>query len=175
MTLKELFTTYFSQVTLLLLSIGYIVGTIVNYRSKKLEINHSLFQQNKILAVSNFMSNYAKTELMWSHIAIYEILSNNLKAKEIDGIIWPPLNEMKKSVLELKIYFNGEDHIAFEKILDGFLSVNEELSNLYSSSNKELELIHKSNKFHSFKETALKQNEDLLTKVCEEIRRIYKS
>ncbi len=64
MKIEELFTTYWSQVTLLIIGIGYFIKRIFDQKSKKLEINHSLFQQNRINAVSKFLSTYAKTELM---------------------------------------------------------------------------------------------------------------
>ena len=175
MKIEQLFTTYWSQVTLLLIGFGYFVKRIFDQKSKKLEINHSLFQENRITAISNFLSTYAKTELMWREIAIYKILSNTLDANKIDSIIWPPLNEMKKSVLELKIYFEGETHLNFEKMLDGFLSINTRLSSLYFEDNSDLTLRQKSNNFHSFKENKIKENDALLTAMCKEIRTIYKS
>jgi hypothetical protein len=175
MTIEQLFTTYWSQVTLLLVGVGYFIKRGFDQKSKKLEINHSLFQQNRITAVSNFLSAYGKTELMWREIAIYKILSNTLDANQIDSIIWPPLNEMKKSVLELKIYFDKGAHQNFEKMLDGFLSINTKLSGLYFGGSPDLSLIQKSNSFHSFKDQQLKENDALLTEVCEEIREIYKS
>lgn len=175
MTIEKLFTTYWSQVTLLLVGVGYFIKRGFDLKSKKLEINHSLFQQNRITAVSNFLAAYGKTELMWRELAIYQILSKTLDPNQIDRIIWPPLNEMKKSVLELKIYFDKEVHQNFEKMLDGFLSINNKLSALYFGGSSELSLIQKSNSFHSFKDQQLKENETLLTEVCEKIKGIYKS
>jgi len=175
MKIEEIFTTYWSQVTLLIIGIGYFIKRIFDQKSKKLEINHSLFQQNRINAVSKFLSTYAKTELMWREVAIYKILSKELKADQIDNIIWPPLREMKMSVLELKIYFEGDTHNGFEKLLEGFLSINSKLIDLYSEKNEDLLLIQKSNEFHSFKDKTLIKNEELLTNLCKEIRKIYKS
>lgn len=175
MKIEELFTTYWSQVTLLLVGVGYFIKRVFDQKSKKLEINHSLFQQNRIVAVSNFLSAYGKTELMWREIAIYKILSDAIEVNQIDNIIWPPLNELKKTVLELKIYFEGEGYSNFEKILDGFLSINTKLSNLYFGGNSDLTLIQRANSFHLFKEEVFKANDVFLTIVCKEIREIYKS
>ncbi len=79
------------------------------------------------------------------------------------------------SVLELKIYFEGDTHNVFEKLLEGFLSINNKLMDLYSEKNEHLLLIQKSNEFHSFKDKTLIENEVLLTLLCKEIRQIYKS
>jgi hypothetical protein len=73
MELKDIFTTYWSQVTLILLAVGYLIKRGLDIKSKKTEINHSLFQQNRISSVKTFFSKYAKTELMWNQLAIYEI------------------------------------------------------------------------------------------------------
>jgi hypothetical protein len=62
----------------------------------KNEINHFLFQQNRLLALNRFFENYAKTELMWTQIAIYGILSNKLLPKEIYKLIFPRLNDLEK-------------------------------------------------------------------------------
>ncbi len=175
MKIEELLTTYWSQVTLLLVTTGYFIKRIFDQKSKKLEINHSLFQQNRINALSNFLSAYGKTELMWREIAIYRILNNTLDTNQIDSIIWPPLNELKRSVLELQLYFDEDKHKNFEKLLDGFLSINNMLSSIYFGTNEGLTLIQKSNNFHSFKEKVFKENNALLNSVCREIRQIYKS
>jgi hypothetical protein len=175
MTIEQLFTTYWSQVTLLLVAVGYFIKRFFDQNSKKLEINHSLFQQNRILSVSNFLKAYGKTEMMWREMAIYRILDNKLDANEIDNIIWPPLNEMKKSVLELKIYFDKETHTDFEKMLDGFLAINRKLSELYFGGESDISLMQKSNTFHFYKEEKIKENDALLTHICENIRKIFKS
>jgi len=44
--IKEILTTYWSQTLLLLLGIGYLVKRGLDFRSKKKEINHSLFKNS---------------------------------------------------------------------------------------------------------------------------------
>jgi len=95
--IEKLLTTYWGQTTLILLAIAYFIKRIFDNKSKKIEINHSLFQQKRLKVLNDFYSNYAKTEFLWDHLAIYDILSNKLVAKEIDNIIWPILNDLKKN------------------------------------------------------------------------------
>jgi len=52
MTIKDLLTIYWSQFTLILIAIGslvfYFIKRHFDKSSKKIEINHSLFQQNRL-------------------------------------------------------------------------------------------------------------------------------
>lgn len=92
MELKDILTTYWSQITLLLVGIGYLIKRGLDIKSKKLEINHSLFQQNRLYAINRFFESYAKVELMWNQIAIYDIISQKLSPMEIDLLVFPTLN-----------------------------------------------------------------------------------
>jgi hypothetical protein len=155
MNWELLFTEYWSHVTLLLAIVSYFIQRVLNLKSKKTEINHSLFQQNRINAVSDFMSSYSQAELMWRDIAVYEILSGKLGVKEIDEIIWPPLREMKKNVLILKLYFDIDSHRKFEIILDGFLKINTALQESYFDGVQKADLLKKSDEFHRVKNKIL--------------------
>ena len=45
MNIADLFTTYWSQMTLILLGVGYFFKRWFDNKSKKIEINHSIYQQ----------------------------------------------------------------------------------------------------------------------------------
>ena len=55
MELKELFTTYWSQITLLLIGISYFIKRGFDIKTRKIEINHSLYQQNRLSTVNRFL------------------------------------------------------------------------------------------------------------------------
>ena len=165
-----------SQTLILLFGLlGYFVKRFFDFKTKKLEINHSLIQQNRINAVSTFLLDYSKTVLMWQQLSVYKILTNELSVAEIDSIILTPLNDLKRSVLVLRIYFDGEMQDNLEKILEGFLSVNQFLSNEYFSIGHNSTISNKANAFHTKKEKILCENDILLTSFCIGIREIYKS
>ncbi len=166
---------YWDKILILTGVFGYFGKRFFDLKSKKLEINHSLFQQNRITAVSLFLMDYSRTVLMWQQIAVYKILANELSVSEIDNIIWTPLNDLKKSVLTLRIYFDGDMQEKLEKILDGFLSINEFLNNEYSSAGLNSTIISKANAFHAKKDKILIENDVLLTSFCVGIRDIFKS
>ena len=174
MTVKDLLTTYWSQVTLILLAIGYLLKRLLDIKSKKTEINHSLFQQNRIIAVKSYFSIYAKTELMWQQLSIYEILEHKLPAKEIDKIIFPSLNALQEITLELKLYFEEDYQKYFEQLTFGIKSINGKLLGLYSSLNLEKNTTEKVNDYDSFKENIFIKNKDLMDELCLKIKDLYK-
>ncbi len=174
MTLKDLLTTYWSQVTLILLALGYLIKRILDIKSKKTEVNHSLFQQNRIIAVKTFFSKYAKAELMWHQLEIYDVFNKKLTAKEIDKIIFPHLNELKETLLELKIYFDDDCHKYFEQLTKGILSINDRLLSLYFNSKPEINTTNKTTDYYSFKEEILKKNGEIMDELCQKIKDIFK-
>lgn len=54
MTLEQIFTTYWSQTTLILFGIGFLIKSSIDLSSKKTEINHNLFQQKKLESINSF-------------------------------------------------------------------------------------------------------------------------
>jgi hypothetical protein len=174
MLIKELFTTYWSQVTLILLALGYVIKRILDSKSKKIEINHSLFQQNRITTVNRYFAKYAAVELMWNHIDIFEILTHKLDAKEIDDIIFPPINDLKGILLELRIYFDKDDYKLFEDLTNRLISINGKLKNLYFNSIPN-NIVLENNEFDFFKTDVLKKNNELMNQLCQRIRETFKS
>lgn len=170
--------TYWSQIVIIIATltapIWYLIKRIFDLKSKKTEINHSLIQQNRINTVNTFFGNYAKLETMWNHIAYYQIFQNKLSVNEIDGIVFPPINELNKSLLELKIYFSPEDHKYFEKLVYGLSSINGKLSELYFSLDGEMSYSKKADEFFRFKAKVLLQNSEFMENLCERIKHTLK-
>ncbi|NQU85785.1 MAG: hypothetical protein HQ541_08500 [Mariniphaga sp.] len=173
MELKELLTTYWSQVTLILIAIGYFVKRLLDIKSRKIEINHSLFQTNRITSVNNFFSNYSKVDLMWDQIAIYDIFLRKLTANEIDRIIIPPLNDLKRSLLELKIYFKPEEYKYFDELGIGLSSINGKLSRLYFNVEGEIDVDRKIFEFGKFKSDVVMRNKELMDDLCEMLKKKF--
>jgi len=178
MTFKELLTTYWSQFTLILIAIGslifYFIKRYFDNSSKKIEINHSLFQQNRLNAVNEFYKNYSKAELLWKQIAIWDILSHQIKPKEIDEIVVPVLNDLKKSLFELKIYFDKNEHNHFESLVNGIYAINKKMSELYFDYDKDKKDVHKVNEFDFTRDDILEKNNKTIDKLSSIIRDTYK-
>ena len=179
MECRELLTTYSSLLTLVIVGIGslifYFIRRYFEYESKKTEINHSLYQQNRLSAVNRFFESYAKAELMWDQIAIYDILSRNIPPKEIDQLVFPSLNELRKNLYELMIYFNESDHKKFKLILYNVESINRKMSELYFEDDPKITDINKSNEFQLIKMKAYQNCEKILIEICNIIKETFKT
>ena len=174
MTIEQLFTIYWSQVTLLLLAVGYFIKRIFDNISKRQEINHSLFQQKKLEAVNSFFKTYAKAQQMWLHIRIYQILRNEFSAVEIDEMIFPTLNELNKNLLELQIYFDEKQHNKFKMIFENISLINAKLSKLYFDVNPNMTNTQKSNEFYFYREELLEKNEMHLAEITAYLRKSFR-
>jgi len=172
-TTKELLTTYWSQLTLIVLGLGYLIKRALDLRTKKLEINHSLFQQKRLESVNNFFTSYARTEQMWIDLAIYDILNGRLEAKEIDDIIYPHINELKRNLLELQIYFEENDHKHFAQILADTKAINSALKKIYFDVNSNATVTDKSNVFQFAKDEKTAQNEKIFRNLSVLIRKTF--
>ncbi|WP_299761144.1 hypothetical protein [uncultured Pontibacter sp.] len=172
MNLEKLFVEYWSQITLLLLAIGYFIKRFFDTKSRKVEINHTLFQQNRISAVNNFYSSYAKAKLMWEQLAIYEILSREIDPKTIDAVVFPSLNDLNKNLLEIKIYFDEEETNYFDELVKGLMSINGKLHALYYDTKP---LSARADDFYSFRTKVSEANSGVLKKLNQIIRASYGS
>jgi hypothetical protein len=171
--IEKLLTVYWSQTTLFIVAIAYFIKRVFDNKSKKMEINHSLFQENRLKVISNFYTHYAKTTFLWHHLAIYDVLSNKLSAKEIDDLIWPILDDLKKSQMELQIYFDDQEMVLFKDLVDGVYSINKKLSDLFFNSNSNNTLSSKVNEFHIFQYTVDKKNEQIIKQISDIIKATY--
>ena len=173
MTIEQLFTTYWSQLTLILLGIGYFIKRILDNISKKREINHSLFQQKRLESVNSFYSIYAKSERMWVHIRIHEIVQNKISPTDLDETIFPLLNDLKRNLLELQIYFDDVEHARFKNIYDNLNLINRKLSDIYFDFDQNKTNTQKSNSFQFYRDDVLEKNELILKKISTNLKKTF--
>jgi hypothetical protein len=171
--IKEILTTYWSQSVLIILGIAYFIKRIFDSKSKKLEIKYSLFQQNRIIAVNTFFSNYAKVEFMWHQIPYWDILEHKIRANQIDEIVWPPLYALKQSLFELKVYFPEVDHKHFEKLYNNFLSLNKILLDANIDYSESKNIIQKSNAFTAKRDKTFRENNTIIEDLTTIVRSSY--
>ena len=131
MDIEQVFTTYWSQTVLLLAVVSYFGKRFFDLKAKQKEINHSLFQQRKLDAVNNFFLKYSETELMWDNLEIYSILEDKFSSSELDEIIYSKLNELRKSEIELQIYFKEKEYNMFVRLVESMWTINGVLKKVY--------------------------------------------
>lgn len=170
-TTKELLTTYWSQFTLLLLSVGYLIRRLLDIQAKKNEINHNLFQQKRLESVNTFFTNCSRIEHLWKSSLVWDIMDNKINVTEIDNVISPILNEMKRNVLELQIYFSETEHVKFAKVSENLHLINGNLMTLYFSS---ISVSDKSKKFLSFREERLLENTEYFKEIANMLKKTFK-
>ena len=173
MEIQELLTTYWSQFTLLLLGVGYFIKRIFDNISNKREINHNLFQQHRLNTINKFFTSYAKTERMWNDLSVIPIFEYKISTKEMDKIIFPSIDQLRMNILELQIYFPEKEHKIFKDILKNVLKINGKLNSIYFNYDKETTVTVKSNNFSFVRDSKLEENEKLLEKLSEIIRKTF--
>lgn len=170
MSLKELLTDYWSQLTFLLLGIGIIIKIILDFISKKKEINHSIFQEKKLQAVNNFFRHYSKIEQHWIELPIYEIIRHEIKPKQLDDIEVPLISNLKQSILELQIYFKESEHNKFREVLENTFEVKRTLSDVYLNYSPSEKSIERSNNFLFKRDQISVKNHELIKEITRSVR-----
>ncbi len=173
MSLKELLTDYWSQTTFILLGFGIIIKIILDFISKKKEINHSLFQDKKLQAVNKFFRNFSKIEQYWIELPIYEIIRKEIQPKELDDIQFPLLSNLKQSILELQIYFKETEHKKFRVILENTFEVKRTLSDVYLNYSPGEKSIERSNKFIFKRDQISERNQEIINEITKSIRTTF--
>lgn len=171
-TLKEILTTYWSQVTLLILGVAYFMKNLIDLKSKKTELNHNLFQERKLNALNSFFKSYSSIYLMWYNFTPYSVINGRYNLDDLDDMIFTKLNELNTIVLELKIYFNKKNHQEFEYILASMYNINALLKKIVFTDNSEnrKQLI---DDFEKYKKEVFELNQKTISTICENIKKNF--
>lgn len=173
---KDIITIYWAQVTLVLGSFGYILKIILDYLTKKREINHSIFTNKKIECLSRFFLNYSKVKEMYFHLKIYQVLRKEISATDLDDYVFPPIDELRRSVIEIQLYFDKNIHSKFEDILKNVELINKRLSDLYFEMRSEsLTVTQKVVEFDIYREKLLKDSDDLIKDIVIFLKKVFNS
>lgn len=169
-TSTTVLTDYWAQISLLLLGCGYLIKTIINSINKKKEINHSLFTQCKLDAVKRYLDAYSETVLLFKNLPLYDFFEHKISTTDIDNIIHPPLDNLKRATNAIQLYFEESTFAKFNDITENIFSINSKLSNIYFNYSEEYTTTQKSNDFWEVKINKLNENENLIANVLKEIR-----
>lgn len=96
-----------------------------------------------------------------------------MTTKEIDNYIFPHMNELRRNVVELKIYFKESDHKNFVDILENMHDINGKLSEEYFYFGDDKTIINKSNDFIYFRDDKLKENEIIFKKITSKLQKDF--
>lgn len=100
-SLKDLATIY-SGVTLAVLGvIGYFIKRYYDLKSKKVEIRHSLFQQNKITAITYYLSSYIHIDKLVHKMIVDDEI---LVPIQLEHDLVSATENFKISLMQLNLY-----------------------------------------------------------------------
>ena len=174
MTWKDLFTTYGSYPTLIILGIGYLIKRIYDLKSKKIEVHYSLFQTEKLKEITNFFTCYEKALVMWHKFSIHHVMDGHLNATALDEIIWAPMNNLKIATIELHLYLNDDQLKPYELVYSHLLDINGAVS--YAKSNRGLiDHIKLANQYSGAYDRAINESDILLRQIGDQTRIMFSS
>jgi hypothetical protein len=141
MSLKDALTTYFPQLLVLLGAIGSLIFYFIKRRydltSKKAEIKFSLFQQNKISAIQEFISCCKLLEQTITDTAYHKVLKNIYTTEGMDARFRPPINKLTSAYSNLFLYFDKSKLVPYAKIFEASISIYDTLTGFYFDSTPE--------------------------------------
>lgn len=172
----EFISSNWSQMTLVLLGLGYLIRLYLNYLTKKREINHSLFQKMMVDSVSDFLMSYSINEELWRDLPILRIINNEFTSKEMDDMIFPSLNDIKGKSIRLNLFFDKEEMKLFEDVVSNLFKINLKVGQIHrydqlleKKSNSDL-----SWDYELTKNNINKQNQVLVDQIGKLIRKKFK-
>ena len=162
MSLTELLSTYFPQVALLLGGFGalmfYFIKRYFDLKSKKIEIRHTVFQNNKLDAIKSYFFAYTIMERAISSISTVRIVTNKYTTQELDEIMKTPIDNLLSSNLNLTLFLDNNLLVQFDKITDQILWVNGLYSDAFFEDNKDDGLTQISNRLFGELEKVKRKN-----------------
>lgn len=174
-TFKDILTTYWTQCVFILLGFGYFIKRLLDLKSKKNEINYTIFQQKRLETLQNFTTSYLEVEHLWMTLPIYRILERKLSAKDIDDIIFPKINKLKGYTLELKIYFEENDCKIFENLMNNMGLINSHLQYLYNDQGIEFRTMERVDSYYEFRGKIIVSNQTLYDQIYSIAKKTFKS
>ena len=172
--LKEVLSTYWAQVVLILGGIGFLIKHWMDTNSKRKEINHSKFLEHRMNGLNAFFSSYAQLERLWDTLPIYQILNYEFKAYELDEMTISGINSLKSSTYALMLYLDGEDYKKIDNIFQNMMEIHSKLIDLYFCDGT-LTPPQKASTYDLIKTSVSKKNASLLEEICSTIQKDYKA
>ena len=131
---EELATTYSGVTIAILALIGYFIKRVYDLKSKKIEIRYSLFQQNKITALTYYVSSYVHMDKlmhkMWTdgELNVSPALESDLLAGT---------ENLRIALNQLNLYLSPIEMNEFHKLFMNIEGMWPHIQSLRSSNNQE--------------------------------------
>ena len=137
--LKELLTTYWSQTILIIGGISYIIKLSFDLRSKKIELKHSLFEQNRVNSITKFLGAYLDLEQNYKLIPEGRLKLSSLSTEKYDEIFLKKNGEMYSAYFYLKMYLEPLELVRYADLVIEMRNISTEIKNAYIKLDTEKE------------------------------------
>ncbi len=152
MSLKELLTTYFPQLTLILGGLGvlifYFIKRYFDLNAKKVETRYAIFQQSRIDALRKYFDSYTKSQRALGLISTGKLVSREYTSEELDGITKDPIGNLIADDLTLGLYFEGEVLEKFNDVTQNILRIHGLYLNAFVGMGEHDNAMNESNYLH---------------------------
>jgi len=173
-SLKELLTTYFPQVTLILGTIFsvilYFIKRRFDLKSKKFEVKYSLFQQNKIDAVKNYFIVYSTIERVLLKISTIKLSEGSYAIGELDKMTIQPIDNLVSADLYLSLFVEDSHRVLFKSITNNILQINSSFIDAFFVPRNNTTVIIRSNDLNYQVGVMKDANREILKKISSEIK-----
>jgi hypothetical protein len=130
---KELATTYSGVTIAVIALVGYFIKRVYDLKSKKVEIRYSLFQQNKITALTYFVSSYVHMDkLMYKMWVDGELSVPSVLESELESGV----ENFRIALNQLNLYLSPIEMNEFRKLLMNMEGMLPYIKKLRSSTNE---------------------------------------
>lgn len=145
---------YWSQLTLFLIGIGYLIKIILDHNSKRKEIRHKIFQERKLDSIADFVNSCTNMLDAINGIKVEEVFFVNYTDAigVLNKELKDKLNCLNRSTNLVRLYLDDESYKTFGEVSELILSINKYLTNLC--------LLDKSNGDIKMEKFAIKISED---------------
>lgn len=172
--IEKLFTTYWSQTTLILAFISFFGKKVFDLITKKKEINHNLFQQHKIKATHDFITSYSQLVHAFHNLEYYKIFNEEIKGDLLDNLITNPISDFCAKNLILTMYSEEKLKVNLMKIEENFLSIDDLMKDLLFDLSEQNTTVNKPIFWSNFMKKKLDENKKLISHILDLQKAYYK-
>lgn len=173
--LKQIFTDYWSQTLILIGILSYFGKRAFDLASKKTEIKYSVYQQNKISSIINFIDCYSGLERKLFHASTIKVVSGQYTLDQFENIFWPKLNKLESASLQLKLFLDEKDIKPYTEIVNLVFQIYTLFIGHYDTITKPLDkVIPVASDVNTLKKNLLKEINNKLTEIGESTRYYFK-
>lgn len=174
LTLKEVLTTYWPQVTAIAGFAYIIVDYFIKRNDKQRELAQSIFQTQKNQAINNFIDTYSKIELALLQVDFKGAIEGKINLKEVDEFVMPALNDFIAADYKLLMVLDDLEMENFLAVADPIFKSKDTLKKFAHMHVDERKNRNLANEYGLSLIASIESNREILRKIGYQFRSQYK-